>query len=59
MVPFDEDKIAGAIGKAFDATYKPGYEETAAKLAYEVASVLEVEGDCPMWNTSRTWWNGC
>ena len=48
VVPFHENKIADAINKAFVATYKPGYEETAAKLAHEVASVLEVEGkDCP------------
>mgnify|MGYP000426439976 CR=1 FL=1 len=48
VVPFHENKIADAINKAFEATYKPGYEETAAKLAHEVASVLEVEGkDCP------------
>ena len=44
VVPFHENKIADAINKAFAATYKPGYEETAAKLAHEVASVLEVEG---------------
>lgn len=31
--PFHENKIADAINKAFEATYKPGYEETAAKLA--------------------------
>ena len=48
MVPFHESKIADAINKAFAATYKPGYDETAAKLAHEVASILEVEGnDCP------------
>ena len=48
LVPFHENKIAEAINKAFEATYKPGYEETAAKLAHEVSSVLEVEGcDCP------------
>lgn len=41
-------RLADAINKAFEATYKPGYEETAAKLAHEVASVLEVEGgNCP------------
>ena len=48
VVPFHENKIADAINKAFVATYKPGYEDTAAKLAHEVASVLEVEGgSCP------------
>ncbi|MBP3319957.1 MAG: anaerobic ribonucleoside triphosphate reductase [Ruminiclostridium sp.] len=48
VVPFHENKIADAINKAFEATYKPGYEETAQRLAHEVASVLEVEGSaCP------------
>ena len=59
VVPFHENKIADAINKAFAATYKPGYEETAAKLAHEVASVLEVEGKAPRWSTSRTSWSGC
>ncbi len=44
LVAFDEAKIANAIVKAFNATYKPGYEDTAAKLAHEVVSTLEVEG---------------
>lgn len=45
---FSEEKIAGAITKAFDATYKPGYGETAEKLAAEVTSILELEGEaCP------------
>ncbi len=44
LVPFDEEKIAAAIDKAFTATYKPGYRETADKLAREVVSILEVEG---------------
>ena len=44
VVPFHENKIADAINKAFAATYKPGYEDTAASLAHEVASILEVEG---------------
>ena len=48
LVPFHENKIAEAINKAFEATYKPGYDETAARLAHEVASILEVEGgQCP------------
>ena len=48
MVPFHENKIADAINKAFAATYKPGYDEVASKLAHEVASILEVEGTaCP------------
>ena len=45
LVPFDEAKIAGAIVKAFDATYKPGNEDTAMRLAGEVLSLLEVEGE--------------
>ena len=44
LVDFDEGKIAQAIVKAFDATYKPGYEDVAAGLAHEVVSTLEVEG---------------
>ena len=44
LVTFDEAKIAAAITKAFNATYKPGYGETADKLAREVVSILEVEG---------------
>lgn len=44
VVPFHEDKIADAINKAFEATYKPGYRDEADKLAQEVVSVLEVEG---------------
>ncbi|MCF0122543.1 MAG: anaerobic ribonucleoside triphosphate reductase [Ruminiclostridium sp.] len=48
LVPFHENKIAEAINKAFEATYKPGYGEVAAQLAHEVASILEVEGgECP------------
>ncbi len=44
LVPFDQQKIAEAISKSFDATYKPGNEETAARLAAEVVSLLELEG---------------
>ena len=45
---FHEEKIASAINKAFQATYKPGQEETASRLAGEVISILEMEGDaCP------------
>ena len=43
LVPFDEKKIEEAITKAFNATYKPGYEDTAKKLSDEVLSILEVE----------------
>ena len=45
LVPFDEKKIEEAITKAFNATYKPGYEDTAKKLSDEVLSILEVEGN--------------
>ncbi|NCB62723.1 MAG: anaerobic ribonucleoside triphosphate reductase, partial [Clostridia bacterium] len=48
LVDFHEDKIAIAIAKAFEATYKPGKQEEAQKLADEVMSILEVEGGaCP------------
>ncbi len=43
-VPFDKQKITDAIIKAFNATYKPGQEEVAGRLADEVCSTLEVEG---------------
>ena len=60
VVPFHENKIADAINKAFEATYKPGYEETAAKLAHEVALCWRWKGEtAPMWNISRISWNGC
>ncbi len=45
VAPFDEGKIAEAITKSFNATYKPGYGDTAKKLADEVLSILEVEGE--------------
>ena len=44
LVNFDEGKIASAITKAFEATYKPGQEEVAGTLADEVVAILEVEG---------------
>ncbi len=44
LVEFKEEKIAAAITKAFNATYKPGREDTAAELAHEVVSILELEG---------------
>ncbi len=44
LVAFDKEKIAAAIAKAFEATYKPGQEDRAAALAEEVLSILEVEG---------------
>ena len=44
LADFNEGKIAQAITKAFNATYKPGQEETAQCLAEEVLSILDVEG---------------
>ena len=44
LADFNEGKIAQAITKAFNATYKPGQEETAQRLAEEVLSILDVEG---------------
>ena len=44
LVDFDKEKIAGAIAKAFEATYKPGHEDIAESLTDEVISILEVEG---------------
>jgi ribonucleoside-triphosphate reductase len=43
-VPFSVDKIAEAIKKAFAATYRPDNGDTAAALAREVQSILELEG---------------
>ena len=45
LAEFNEDKIAGAIDKAFRATYKPGKEAEARRLADEVLSIMEVEGE--------------
>ena len=45
LADFNEGKIAGAIDKAFRATYKPGKEAEARRLADEVLSILEVEGE--------------
>ncbi|MDR1569097.1 MAG: anaerobic ribonucleoside triphosphate reductase [Oscillospiraceae bacterium] len=42
---FDLSKISGAIVKAFNATYRPGGEDIAAKLAEEVLAILEREGE--------------
>ena len=44
IVPFDITKIAGAIEKAFAATYKPDSRDTAMELAGEVLASLELEG---------------
>ena len=44
LVDFDKEKIASAIARAFEATYKPGQEKVAAGLTEEVLSILEVEG---------------
>ena len=45
QMPFSKDKIVQAITKAFNATYKPGREETARQLSAQVVAMLEVEGD--------------
>lgn len=45
LVPFDVQKIADAITKAFDATYRPGNEQVSGELAQEVLSILELEGE--------------
>ncbi|MCL2044841.1 MAG: anaerobic ribonucleoside triphosphate reductase [Oscillospiraceae bacterium] len=45
IVDFDINKISGAIGKAFDATHRPGSEDLAFALAQEVVSILEIEGE--------------
>ena len=42
LVPFDVQKIADAITKAFDATYRPGNEQVSGELAQEVLSILEL-----------------
>ncbi|MBR5381150.1 MAG: anaerobic ribonucleoside triphosphate reductase, partial [Oscillospiraceae bacterium] len=43
IVPFDLQKIADAISKAFSATYRPNSEEAAGELAAQVEAILEVE----------------
>ena len=43
-VSFDEEKIASAISKAFDATYKPDNYDMSRRLAAEVREILEGEG---------------
>ncbi len=44
LADFNEAKITRAIVKAFDATYKPGQEENAQRLADQVLALLEEEG---------------
>ncbi len=44
VVPFDIDKIAGAIEKAFEATYKTGKRAEAEELADRVYEILQSEG---------------
>mgnify|MGYP002509197494 CR=1 FL=1 len=34
LVSFDKEKIARAIAKAFEATYKPGQNEVAETLGF-------------------------
>ena len=45
VAEFNLDKIAEAIAKAFEATYRSGSEETAAELARDVLTVLEHENE--------------
>ncbi|MDR2357260.1 MAG: anaerobic ribonucleoside triphosphate reductase [Oscillospiraceae bacterium] len=45
LVPFDVEKIADAIKKAFDATYRQDSGALASELAREVVSILELDGD--------------
>ncbi|MCL2392604.1 MAG: anaerobic ribonucleoside triphosphate reductase [Oscillospiraceae bacterium] len=42
---FDISKIVEAICKSFDATYRSGSQELSTKLAAEVMSILELEGE--------------
>jgi len=42
---FNVGKISNAICKAFNATHRPGSEEVSDKLANEVMTLLELEGD--------------
>ena len=44
LAEFNEEKIARAIEKAFNATYKPGRGEEARKLAAEGIELIEVCG---------------
>jgi len=44
-VEFDITKISDAINKAFKATYRPGNGDLSDRLADEVLSVLELEGE--------------
>jgi ribonucleoside-triphosphate reductase len=44
IVPFDVGKVAEAVRKAFNATYRPDNNDTATALADKVLSILEVEG---------------
>jgi len=43
--PFVVEKIADAIEKAFDATYRRGSADVAAALANDVLAILESEGE--------------
>lgn len=45
FTPFEIEKIAQAISKAFIATYKPGNEDVAMELAKQVVSILELDGN--------------
>jgi len=45
IVGFDIGKISEAINKSFNATHRPGTDELSEKLAMEVVSILELEGN--------------
>ena len=45
LADFDQEKIAGAIEKAFNATYKPGRGEEAVSLSGELTVRLEGRGE--------------
>ena len=60
LAEFNEEKIARAIEKAFNATYKPGRGEEARKLAERCSPSWRWRGrPSPMWSTFRIWWSGC
>ena len=69
LAEFNEEKIARAIEKAFNATYKPG----RCMETLSVTSGRRPESwptrcspswrwrgrPSPMWSTFRIWWSGC
>jgi len=45
IAEFNTGKISNAISRAFNATYRPGNGELSDKLANEVMTILELEGE--------------